>query len=125
MPKAKETTADLVARYNWKRLETPRPWAPKKAEELVGYFLGITLRDGVHGQYSVVLMAVPDQGVYTISGTVIIQLVQAALVPIGSPLRVKFLGFAETALGRNMKRFEVLVADGEALAEEDRPEVAP
>lgn len=121
--RAKETSADIIERYNWKRLETPRAWAPKAGDELAGYYLGATLRDGAFGQYSVVLVAVPSEGVYMVSGTIIIQLVQSAFIPTGSPLRIRFDGLAETTMGRQMKKFEVSVPDGEALDEQSIPAI--
>lgn len=120
------TAADkLKAKFNWKKIHTPKTWRPKDDDELVGYYGGRTLRNGTFGQYEVVLIHVPYQGTLSVSGTGLIQLIDGAMIEKGHPIRVKFLGLKELEDEKSFKQFELLVADGEAIAEEDLPEVQP
>lgn len=62
----------------WHKLERPGPWKPtEEGAELVGYYLGQSLRDGIHGQYYIALFAVPSGDSYskpvTVSGTALLQ----------------------------------------------------
>lgn len=122
MPDPTPDIAAIHARYKWRAIQPPRKWQPTEpGSELTGFYGGKTLRDGPHGQYYVCLVHVPLQGTFTASGTHLIQAVDAGMVPIGHPVRIVWQGYKETAAGHQMKVFEVMVAEGEALAEEALP----
>lgn len=116
----------LRDRFRWRTVEVPRVWNPKEiGEELLGYYGGRTCKNGPHGQYEVVIIHVPYRGAMIVSGTEIIQLVDAALVQKGHPLRIIWRGREKLASdnGWEKKRFELQVAEGDPLHEEDLPQV--
>jgi hypothetical protein len=122
--KPKEITPDLKQRYAWKKVEAPKVWRPKhNGEELVGYFTGKTSKNGQFGQYDVILVAVPTRGVFMISGTRVVQLVDAANMQIGWPVRVVFKGRVALGEEREMKDFDVFVAEGDPLTEDEMPKI--
>jgi len=120
------TLADEIrTRFKWRSVEAPRPWVPKEVgEELIGYYGGRTIRQGAYGQYDVILLHVPLEGCYMLTGTRLIQLMDASGASVGSPIRVIWGGTVETAQGHKMKQFTVMVAAGEVLAEEVLPAVS-
>jgi hypothetical protein len=98
-------------------------------EELVGFYGGKTTRNGQWGQYEVVLVHVPMRGSFMISGTRIIQLVDASGIQEGWPVRVIWKGRKQlepTPDGevREMKQFKVLVAEGDPLSPDEMPRVS-
>jgi hypothetical protein len=126
VPKQKIATGDaLRERFKWKKVAAPVPWKPThNNDELVGYYGGQTLRDGQYGQYRVIIMHVPGEPApFTVSGTRIIQLFDAALVGIGHAVRVQYLGMKDTGNGHSMKDFNVYVAEGDPISESDLPQV--
>tara|TARA_Y100000310_G_scaffold194428_2_gene194409 strand:+ start:4933 stop:5349 length:417 start_codon:yes stop_codon:yes gene_type:complete len=115
---------DLRERYKWRKVAAPRAWTPEEeGEELVGFYGGRTLREGQYGQYEVVIVHVPMQGSFTLSGVKVVQLMDAAMAAIGHPVRVVWKGYKETGAGHQMKNYDVLVAEGEAIPAEALPEV--
>lgn len=126
--KPKETV-DLRARYAWKQVEAPKTWRPKMpGEELVGYFMGKTMRNGRFGQYEVVLVLVPHRGVFMISGTRIVQLADTAAVATGWPIVVVWRGSLPLPVNddgevRSMKLYDLFVAEGDPLSAEEMPRV--
>lgn len=119
-----DARTQLLERYKWRTVTAPRPWNPTEpGEELVGYYGGRTLRNGVHGQYEVVIVHVPMDGAYMLTGVRIAQLIDASMATIGHPVRIIWKGRVETGAGHQMKQYEVMVADGEAIPAEDLPEI--
>jgi len=120
-------SVDLRERYQWKRVEAPRAWRPRMlGEELVGFYGGKTVRNGQFGQYEVVIVHVPARGTFTVSGARIVQLLDASGIEPRWPVRVVWRGrvpLEPTADGevREMKQFEVFVAEGDPVAAEDMP----
>lgn len=114
----KKPAVPLVEKYNWKRVEAPRSWKPAEGEELVGFYAGRTIRNGDFGQYDVILVAVPSVGMRMVTGVQIVQLVDAAQLTPGDPVRVRFNG-----MQGQMKSFDLYVAEGERAAVEDLPGV--
>lgn len=119
----------LREKYEWKKVEAPKTWRPKyNGEELVGFYGGRTIRSGSFGQYEVVIVHVPGRGSFMLSGTQLIQLIDAASADVGDPIRVVWggylkLGEAEDGREKKMKQFTVFVVDGERLAPEDMPAI--
>lgn len=106
----------------WRKISAPRIWAPKEdGAELTGYYAGRTKRDGVHGQYEVVTVLVPYKGAFMISGTMVIQLADAAMLARGDAVRIVYKGRKQLDEDREMKLFELYVGEGEALSEADMP----
>ena len=102
----------------WHKLERPAPWKPTEpGTELVGYYLGQSLRDGQFGQYNVALLSVPSGDGYsrpfTISGTAVISKIDAGVVVIGQLLRVTFQGWKDLGKDRKYKQFDVYVGEGQ------------
>lgn len=112
-------------RFKWRKADPPRTWSPtKQGEEIVGFYFGRTLRRSRYGSYEVVMLAVPGQGVWVVSGVKVVQLVDASLVEVGQPLKIVFGGIQKLADGKKtMKLFECFVTDGERVSVETLPEV--
>lgn len=120
----------FVERYNWQKVHAPKAWKPRiVGEELVGFYGGRTLRNGKFGQYEVVLVHVPYRGTFMATGTELIQLLDSGLVCKGAPIRIIWRGLEDigpdpdTKEPRNKKRFELLVAEGDPIAEDELPEI--
>lgn len=119
------TAQDLLRdKFRWKKVEVPKAWIPKEPEELVGFYAGRTLKNGRYGPYDVVLVAVPDVGMRMVTGTQLIQLVDASLVAYGQPIRIVFNGYIQLGDKKKMKSFDLFIRDGEPLTVEDMPEVS-
>jgi hypothetical protein len=94
----------------WHKVRAPRTWRPKPGEQLIGYYYGKSTRLGHHGQYEVVQMAVPGQGMWLVSGTTILQLVNSACLQTGDPMKVVFLGEKALEGDKKLKLFELFVS---------------
>lgn len=106
----------------WRKVHAPIVWRPKDdGEELIGYYAGRSLRDGTHGQYEVATVLVPYKGAFLISGTMLIQLLDSAMISRGDAVRVVFKGRKPLEDEREMKLFELYVGEAPALAEADLP----
>lgn len=113
----------------WRKLERPKDWKPSEAgDELLGYYLGKTLRDGKWGQYEVAMLSVPgtsNNQVWTVSGTQVIQAIEGGGAHKGALLRVVFGGWKdlepkEEGEPRRMKLFECFVGEGVITPEQVR-----
>ena len=101
----------------WRKLARSKPWRPKVVgEELVGYYLGTTTRDGNYGQYKVAMFAVPDDDGHTspflVSGTSVIQALNGGNIQKGMLIRVVWKGWKNLNEDRRMKLFDVFAAEG-------------
>jgi len=115
----------LLAKYRWKQVEVPRTWSPSEAgAQLVGFYAGRTTRRGAFGQYDVALVLVPGEGAFMVSGIKLMQLLDASMIEEGHPVCVVYQGEKEIAKNHNMKLFDLLVADGEALDRDAMPSVS-
>lgn len=116
---------DIRKKFSWRRVETPKPWLPKEVgEEIIGFYGGRTLRRfgrSESDQYEVALVHIPNEGCVTISGVRVIQLLDAALIEKGHPIRIVWQGTRLTAKNHEMKMFEVFVADGDPIPAEHLP----
>lgn len=114
----------MRARFGWSKVAAPSFWNPKViGEEILGYYGGRTMRNGRFGQYEVIIVHVPVRGALLVSGTEILQLVDTALVVKGHPIRIVWQGLDAISEERAKKRFDLLIAEGPALAEVDLPAV--
>jgi len=119
-----KSQAKLLERYGWRRVQAPHPWRPRNVgEELVGFYGGRTLRSGSFGQYEVALVHVPHAGSFTVTGSALIRLLDAAGIGKGHPVRIVWQGTRKTQNNHDEKQFELLVADLETIAAEDLPEI--
>ncbi len=121
----------ILERYQWKEVHAPKSWYPKMpGTELVGFYGGRTTRNGSYGQYDVILVHVPVRGSFMVSGTKLMQLVDAAMIDIGHPIRIVWEGHQslgkdpETGDEKRMKLFRVLVAEGDPIDVADLPRVS-
>ncbi len=90
----------------WKKVKGPTTWRPEINDELVGCFGGRSLRNGSFGPYEIVILHTDDR-TYTVSGTVLLQLVESANPQLGDLLRVVYKGTKPTALQHDIKIFEL------------------
>ena len=122
-PSPSDAVEDIRERYQWQKIQRPKPWKPDEVgDELIGYYGGTSLRDGRFGQYTVALIHVPLQGTWMVSGTQIIQMIDGAVVPHGHPIKITWKGMKKLGGDRQMKLFEVEIGIGEAVPEEALPE---
>lgn len=111
--------------YKWRKIEVPKMWSPNSVgDELRGFFIGRSVRVGQHGEYTVILVAVPNVGAYCVTGVRIVQLVDASMVQPGQPVRVVWQGLLPLASGHSMKQFDFYIAEGSAVEVDDLPAVA-
>lgn len=92
---------DLVADgKRWTKVSKPRPWKPTRVgETLVGVYMGRQQKEGAYGHYQQATLST-DTGIWYLSGTVIINLLDGVPVPLVNGetiLRVVFRGLKETA----------------------------
>lgn len=120
------TANQMRERLKWRRVTAPKTWHPRyEGDELVGFYGGRTLRNGKFGQYEVVLVHVPYEGTWTLSGVRIIQLIDSSMIARGAPVCIVFKG--EKPLGfddhdgreKYMKLFELFITDGEPMSNAD------
>ncbi len=104
--------------FNWIKVKRPKSWRPQAGEELIGYYVGRTVRDGQWGQYEVITVVTPERGTFMVSGTQIVQLCDVALLKYGAAVRIKFLGIKPIGNGHEMKEFELYISDSELTAED-------
>ncbi len=110
--KRKMSEGLMKDRYTWCAVKAPKPWYPKlPGEELVGFYGGRTLATGQFGQHEIVLIFVPGQGAFTITGAVLIRLIDAAMAAVGDPIRIVWGGKQDIGEGRTMKNFELYTAE--------------
>lgn len=102
----------MLQALRWRKVTAPKMWQPAEVgEELTGYYGGRSVRSGSYGEYTVILMHVPERGTLMLSGFEIVQLVDAAQITHGHPVRVRWNGFVELASGHKKKSYELFVAD--------------
>ena len=131
---------NLQSRYTWRKVERPKPWRPKLVGEvLLGFYGGKSVRTGTFGEYTVVIVHVPSLGSFTLSGVQVIQKFDVVDLKIGWPVRVVWQGNedlgevveeTETAgvktkktKKKQMKRFDVFVAEGDPVSADELPKV--
>lgn len=115
-------TKKSLKNVTWREVQAPTTWRPKKGDELIGYYAGQTKKNGKFGEYSVVTLLVPYKGAMMISGSMVVQLADSALLSVGDPIRICFLGKKDIGEDRQMKVFKLFVGEGDALAEDEIPE---
>lgn len=115
----------VLEKFHWRRVVAPKVWEPKDpGAELLGFYGGRTVRNGVHGQYEVALVHVPVRGAYTISGASLIRLLDASQCQVGDPIRIIFNGREQVVGGDySRKLFDLYMSDGERIPAEDLPQV--
>jgi hypothetical protein len=119
---AQQIREQIREQFKWRRVQAPQRWSPTEVgQEVVGYYGGQTVKTGAYGQYQVVLIHIPMGQSLMLSGTKLIQLVDASLIPPGHPIRVIWKGLTDLRNGHTMKDFEVLVAEGEAIPFDSLP----
>lgn len=119
-----ETERRFREKWGWRKVQAPKTWRPRDSgEELMGYYGGRTFRNGSTGQYEVVIVHVPRDGSYLVSGVKVMQLIDSALVTKGHPLRLIYKGDELLKNGHTMKQFDLLVAEGDPLREDELPSV--
>jgi hypothetical protein len=112
-----QAAADIAYGVKWRKLERPKTWKPTEAgSDLMGYYLGQSVRDGRFGQYTVALFAVPTghgfTQPYVVSGTSLISALDGGQVGKGSLVRVTYQGTKPLQDNRTVKLFDVYVGEG-------------
>jgi hypothetical protein len=115
------TKPDLK-KVKWKEVEAPSTWRPRKGDELVGWFMGRTKKNGKFGEYTVITVLVPYKGAVMVSGAKIIQLADTSMIRAGEPIKIVYLGKIDIGEDRQMKTFKMYQGEGESLATENIPE---
>lgn len=109
MARAKNKISRLLD-ADWVQVDIPRPWRPKyTGEELVGFYGGRTIRHGMYGEYTVILIHIPKLGAVTLSGTDIVQRVDAAMLEEGEPVRIVWCGYKELGDEKRKKIYDLWV----------------
>lgn len=117
------SASEKLKTVKWRKVSAPKPWNPKESgSELIGYYTGRSKRDGQFGQYEVLTVAVPYKGVFLVSGTILIQLADAAMLSRGDAVRIVFVERKQLDEERTMKIFELYVGETEALSEDEQNE---
>ena len=135
---------NFQTRYTWRKVERPKPWRPKiVGEVLLGFYGGKSVRTGMYGEYTTVIVHVPGlppaAGSFTLSGIQVVQAFDVADLKIGWPVRVVWTGLEdlgeiveETEVAgvkskktkkKQMKRFDVFVAEGDPVSADELPKV--
>lgn len=100
-------------------------WRPtEEGDTLVGYYAGRTLKNGQYGQYEIALVTVPQDGVWMVTGTKILQLLDAGGVTPGTPIKIVFQGYVQLRGDREMKSFELHKDEGAHLVIEELPVIS-
>jgi len=119
------SSAAKLKDMKWRKVSAPKPWNPKEnGAELIGYYAGRTKRDGKFGQYEVMTVIVPYKGMLLVSGTVLIQLADAAMLSRGDAVRIVFVERKQLDDERQMKVFELYVGEAEALSDADKNDIS-
>ena len=69
------------------------------------------MRAGRYGQYEVLLVHVPNERGYIVSGTKLIQLIDVSGLCVGDPLRIVYGGIKQLTNDRTMKVFDLYVRE--------------
>lgn len=96
----------------WREVTGPQVWRPREGDVLVGYYVGKTKASGTFGQYEVVLVREPAGGLWTISGTCLVRLVDAENPETGTPVHITYDGLKELDTEKKMKVFRLRVPKG-------------
>ena len=110
-----------LKKIQWKEVEAPTYWRPRKGDELVGYYAGQTKRNGKFGEYTIVTVLVPYKGAVMVSGSMIVQLADSSMIRLGEPIKIVYLGKKDIGDDRTMKTFKMFIGEGEAVAIEYIP----
>ena len=95
----------------WREVHAPKTWRPGEGECLVGYFRGVFEKDGMYGAYYAVRVKDLEGQTWHVSGSHIVNLIDAAEVEIGGLIEITFLERIEIDDGeRTFKKFELRVA---------------
>jgi hypothetical protein len=116
----------LLARFKWRKVEVPRSWNPRSpGQVLIGFYAGRTTRNGAFGQYDVVLVLVPGDGAYMVSGVKLMQLLDASMIDTGHPIQIVYNGEKDLGDKKSMKLFDLLVAEGDPIDAAAMPNIGP
>lgn len=95
----------------WTRVRRAERWQPEaEGESLVGEYVGRSMRQGSYGPYMVCTLRTTE-GVRTISGTVISELLDAVTPEPGRVVRVVFGGQRESAAGHKYRTYDLYLLD--------------
>lgn len=125
--KPREVFGDIHSRYEWKKVQAPHTWKPSAiGEELAGFYGGKTIRTGRYGQYEVALVHIPRRGTFMVTGTRALQLIDAANINVGWPIRIvwqgrKDCGTTDDGEVKQMKLVDVYVAEGDPISADCLP----
>lgn len=107
----------FLQKFTWRKVTGPKPWKPKEGDELAGFYGGKTVKNGKFGQYAAVFVRVPGRGIFMVTGTRIIQLIDAAMVEIGAPIHITYGGKKDIGDDKKMNLFDLQVAETNPIEE--------
>ncbi len=109
---------EIRERFTWEQVQAPKAWLPNQHDdELLGFYAGQTKRIGTYGEYTAVLVFVPGQSfLRMVTGTRIVQLVDASMLELGQPVRIVWRGYTKISGDRKMKNFDLFMGVEESNA---------
>lgn len=116
------TPVTVIGGIQWNKLERPKVWSPEEGQEIVGYYLGMSTREGRYGQYKVVVIGVPKGNGFNcpmmVTGIQVIQALDGSSIKQGAFIRISYIGMKELDNGRTMKMIDVYEASGSITIEQ-------
>lgn len=107
----------ILQKFTWRKVTAPKPWHPKPGESIAGFYGGKSVKNGKFGQYQTIFVRIPGRGTVMVTGARIVQLIDAAMVEVGTPVHIAFQGKQDIGNDRTMNVFELNVADENAVEE--------
>jgi hypothetical protein len=121
-PSNRRARENLVAEgKRWKRVEAAKPWRPNPGDSITGVYLGISTSDGRFGPYKRITVRTEKDGAFTVSGTVLISLVEGAGLELGQTIKIVFGGYKTTDTFRTPSGWEMaLIEEKTGVTMEDQ-----
>lgn len=110
---------------NWVKVESPRSWRPTViGQEIIAYYGGKTIYDGIYGNYEAALLHVPNVGTFYVTGVRLIRLLDTTCPIRGALIRVVWKGYKQLDEEREMKDYDLYISHGPALPPGSIPDIA-
>ncbi len=93
----------------WIELTAPARWEPAVGDTIIGTFLGFAQKSGAFGPYRAVIL-ISDNVRHTITGSMLVTMIEAGGVKTGDRLRIVYLGMSLSAMGHSCKQFRAYLS---------------